>query len=346
MIEDSNGNYQQSTDNNFPGYEYFYNQTKSGCMSSSGKQIEGSLLYDQDKKKATVKVGQTSMCYLYFDKYKTTTFADQLIDSGNLWQSGLEGDGYRYTGSGAVGTDTNPNNFICFGTTDKSECTANQDKYMYRVLGVFSDANGKNHVKLIKYKQLGKYAWNANYQTDISWENSDMYKRLNGSYFLTNTTYDYLQNTTWANRIENWTWSAVNTKSYDGSNGPNYANDLTPNQIYLHEMNRSTKTSTVGEWTNPVAKIGLMYVSDYTLSLGSSALELKGSSALKTGWMHQSNNDTSKYTYEWTLSRSGGNSNVNFYAKTVGTSGDVNGYPVNYMYGVRPVFYLASNQAY
>ena len=346
MIEDSNGNYQQSTDNNFPGYEYFYNQTKSGCMSSSGKQIEGSLLYDQDKKKATVKVGQTSMCYLYFDKYKTTTFADQLIDSGNLWQSGLEGDGYRYTGSGAVGTDTNPNNFICFGTTDKSECTANQDKYMYRVLGVFSDANGNNHVKLIKYKQLGKYAWNANYQTDISWENSDMYKRLNGSYFLTNTTYDYLQNTTWANRIENWTWSAVNTKSYDGSNGPNYANDLTPNQIYLHEMNRSTKTSTVGEWTNPVAKIGLMYVSDYTLSLGSSALELKGSSALKTGWMHQSNNDTSKYTYEWTLSRSGGNSNVNFYAKTVGTSGDVNGYPVNYMYGVRPVFYLASNQAY
>ena len=66
----------------------------------------------------------------------------------------LEGDGYRYTGSGAVGADTNPNNFICFGTTDKSACTANQDKYMYRVLGVFSDANGKNHVKLIKYKQL------------------------------------------------------------------------------------------------------------------------------------------------------------------------------------------------
>ena len=75
-------------------------------------------------------------------------------------------------------------------------CTANQDKYMYRVLGVFSDSNGKNHVKLIKYKQLGStYAWNANYTTDISWENSDMYKGLNGSYFLTNTTYDYLQNT-------------------------------------------------------------------------------------------------------------------------------------------------------
>ena len=117
MIEDSNGNYQESTNSTFPGYEYFYNQTKSGCMSSNGKPIEDSILYDQDKKKATVKVSETSMCYLYFDKYKSTTFADQLIASGNLWQSGLEGDGYRYVGSGAVGTSTNPNNFICFGTT-------------------------------------------------------------------------------------------------------------------------------------------------------------------------------------------------------------------------------------
>ena len=102
----------------------------------------------------------------------------------------------------------------------------------------------------------------------------------------------------------------VNTKTNDGSNGPNYYNGLTPSQIYLHEMNRSTKTSTVGEWTTPSAKIGLMYVSDYTLSLGSSALAMTGSTSanqatLKTGWMHQSNNDTTKSTWEWTLSRRG-----------------------------------------
>ena len=351
MIEDNNGNYQESTNSTFPGYEYFYNQTKSGCMSSNGKPIEDSLLYDQDKKKATVKVSETSMCYLYFDKYKSTTFADQLIDSGNLWQSNLEGDGYRYTGSGAVGTSTNPNNFICFGTTDKAACTANQDKYMYRVLGVFSDANGDNHVKLIKYKQLEKYAWNANFQTDISWENSDMYKGLNGSYFLTNTTYDYLQNTEWSNRIENWTWSAINTKTYDGSNGPNYYNSLTPSQIYLHEMNRSTKTSTVGEWTNPIAKIGLMYASDYTLSLGSSALAITGSTldnkdTLKTGWMHPSNNDETKNTSEWTLSRAGANKGtfVAWYVHSAG-GGNVNSNGVVFSSAVRPVFYLTSNQA-
>ena len=361
MIEDNNGNYQESTNSTFPGYEYFYNQTKSGCMSTNGKHIEDSLLYDQDKKKATVKVSETSMCYLYFDKYKSTTFADQLIDSGNLWQSNLEGDGYRYTGSGAVGTSTNPNNFICFGTTDKSTCTANQDKYMYRVIGVFADAKGDNHVKLIKYKQLGStYAWNANYQTDVAWENSDMYKGLNGNYFLTNTTYDYLQNTTWSNKIENWTWSAVNTKSAeDKTNNTSYYKS-SPKGIYLNEMHKaSTGTLCInsdsgaincngGEWTTPSAKIGLMYASDYALSLGSSALALTtGTGAntelLKTGWMHQSNNDTTKSTYEWTLARVGTNVG-RFTAWYVAIKGGVNSsLSVNISYGVRPVFYLTEN---
>ena len=182
---------------------------------------------------------------------KTKTIVQNLIDSGWLWQSGLEGDGYRYVGtgeyqcsynngkyintSGANGCpswtydaksktvtldlngqtklSTSPNNFICFGTTDKTECTANQDKYMYRVIGIFSDASGDNHVKLIKYKQLGEYDWNDDKETDISWENSDMYKGLNGNYFLTNATYDYMQNTAWLNKIENWTWSASKYKN-------------------------------------------------------------------------------------------------------------------------------------
>ena len=53
---------------------------------------------------------------------------------------------------------------------------------------------------------------------DVNWEDSTLYASLNSSGFLTNTTYDYLQNTTWNNKIENWTWSAVNTKSYGRSN--------------------------------------------------------------------------------------------------------------------------------
>ena len=342
MIEDSNGNYQESTNSTFPGYEYFYNQTKSGCMSSNGKPIEDSLLYDQDKKKATVKVSETSMCYLYFDKYKSTTFADQLIDSGNLWQSGLEGDGYRYTGSGAVGTSTNPNNFICFGTSDKTECTANQDKYMYRVLGVFADANGNNHVKLIKYKQLVSANWN-NTDVDVNWEDSTLYASLNGTGFLTNTTYDYMQNTVWLNKIENWTWSAVKTRGYY------YLHDLSPTQMYLHEMNRSAKPSTIGSWTNPNTKIGLMYASDYILSLGTSALALAtgtsiNSDLLKTGWMHQSNNDTTKSIDEWTLACLGSRDS-NYFSWVSSSRGDVYFYIITSSHAVRPTFYLTSNEA-
>ncbi len=277
-------------------------------------------------------------------------FAQFLVDNytriDGLWSSGLEDDGYRYVGSGAYNSATTPNNFICFGTTDKTECKNNEAKYMYRIIGVFEGSDGNQHLKLISLKQLSQHAWNNDASTDVAWENSDMYTGLNGSYFLTNTTYDYLQNNTWLNKIENWTWSAVNTKTFSHS-GPNYYNSLSPSQIYLHEMNRSSKTSSIGSWTNPTAKIGLMYASDYTLSLGSSALAITGGTydnrtTLKTGWMHQSNNDTTSSTTEWTLSRFGDNSGC-FNAWFVLSGGYVSADSVGYADGARPVFHLTSD---
>ena len=283
------------------------------------------------------------------EQAKGKDFAQFLVDNNTridgLWSSGLEGDGYRYVGSGAYNSATTPDNFICFGTTDKTECKNNEAKYMYRIIGVFPDNNGNQHLKLISLKQLGRYAWNANYQTDVAWENSDMYKGLNGSYFLTNTTYDYMQNETWLNKIENWQWSAVNTKTFTDS-GLDYTS-ITTQEMYLHEMNRSSKTSSIGSWTNPTAKIGLMYASDYTLSLGSSALAITGgtydnSATLKTGWMHQSNNDTTASTKEWTLSRYGV-FDGSFYAQLVGNSGSISNNSVNLTNGARPVFHLTSD---
>ena len=273
------------------------------------------------------------------------TAAEELIASGELWSSGLEGDGYRYTGSGAYNSATTPSNFICFGTSDKTECKNNEAKYMYRIIGVFEGSDGKQHLKLISLKQLtSTYAWNANYQTDVAWENSDMYIGLNGSYFLTNTTYDYLQNSTWLNKIEDWTWSAVNTKTASDS-GPDYYSIATQ-EMYLHEMNRSSKTSTIGAWTTPVAKIGLMYASDYQMSLGSSSLSYTGSSnasTLKTGWLHQRNNDTTASAFEWTLSRRGGLGGI-FGAWRVDSDGYVyiNGVHGTSI-GARPVFHLTSD---
>ena len=66
-----------------------------------------------------------------------------------------------------------------------------------------------------------------------------------------------------------------------------------PKGIYLNEMHK-TSTETLcknnnggavncngGAWTNPTSKIGLMYASDYALSLGASALALTTGSIYK-----------------------------------------------------------------
>ena len=226
---------------------------------------------------------------------------------------------------------------------------------MYRIIGVFEGSDGKQHLKLIKYKPLDSMWHSSN--NDVDWSDSDLYAGLNGSYFLTNTTYDYLQNSTWLNKIENWIWSAVNTKTLDGSGGPNYYDSLSPSQIYLHEMNRSSKTSTIGAWSTSTAKIGLMYVSDYALSLGDSALAIIGGSSdnkalLLTGWMHYNYTGITDGVYggEWTMSRLG-IYDLSFYAWHIYKDGVVSSRRVNGMLSssvyatcwYRPVIYLTSD---
>ena len=285
-------------------------------------------------------------CKIHEDK-----LVEKLIASGNLWQSGLEGDGYRYVGTGSVNASTNPKNFICFGTTDETECTANHDKYMYRVLGVFADMSGNNHVKLIKYKQLEEYKWSSIYDIEVSLKDSNLFNGLNNGYFLNNTIYNYMQQAKWLNKIENWSWNAVNTKTGDGSNGPSYYNSLTPSQIYLHEMNRSGKISSVGEWVSLSAKIGLIYASDYTLSLGTTSMSITGStydntSTFRTSWMYPTNNDSSKSYSEWTLSRAGLIGGTTYATWVIDDTGAINTSGVNMANSVRPVFYLTTDVIY
>ena len=60
--------------------------------------------------------------------------------------------------------------------------------------------------------------------------------------------------------------------------------------------------------------------------------------------MHQSNNDTTVNTWEWTIARTG-TSNINFFAWGVYIEGSFSQTYVSNAYGIRPVFYLTSNQA-
>ena len=343
--------------------------------------------------------------------------AAELIESGALWQSGLEDDGYRYTGTGILcsydegkflapadnqyttpgcskkyynyirttisngqtnkftyqsscpsdndtytysctevtGTimesskNTVPNNFICFGTTDKTECKNNEKKYMYRMIGIFPGSEGNQHLKLIKFNSLGYYKWNS-IDIDVDWQSSTLYTSLNGSSFLTSTTYDYMQNSTWLNKIENWQWIALNTMT-ETKKGLDYQHGASIKDLYLHEMNRSTKSSNIGMWTNVNAKIGLMYASDYVLSLGNQALLLTGNTSknagvLHNGWLYSMNNNATNQV-NWTISRYDYSTSMGKYrAWMVYTDGRVDDYPVTHNAEVRPTFYLTSNVEY
>jgi len=332
MLEQSDGTYKESSSKAFPTNLKF-NQSLSGCIDNLGNKIYGAIEYS--KGVVNVTTSSTSFCYLYFSLDKPAT--DEIIASAgdDLWNSTLEGDGYRFVG-------TNPDNYICFGTTSQSECMSDTDKYMYRIIGIFEDSEGAQHLKLIKKEALNTtYMWNDDSGSSYVWNGTILYSGLNGDYFLNNTTYSYMQDYKWKNKIEDWEYTETNTLTYENS-GPSY-DSLSAKNIYLHEMNRSSKTSTIGEWTNVNAKIGLMYISDYVLSLGSNATNYTSASNyndLKTGWMHISSNDSGAQSAdEWTITRFGYDDQI-YRAWVVALNGEVAHDSVDAEYSVRPVFYL------
>lgn len=321
-----------------------FDVSKSYCEDFNGVKLDNVITRNENGT-FTMTSDVSAYCFIYFTR-KNLNFASQIIDSGVTYQTGLDGDGYRFTGSGDVTSENSPSNFVCFGTTDRRQCKREESKYLYRIIGVFQDSNSINHVKLIKYQNIGVYAWHSTSASDVSWESSDMFNGLNGSYFLTNTNYEYLQDNIWSNKITNWVWSAVNTKTAEAS-GPDYNNGLSPSNMFLHELNRSNKTNSVGTWSNNTAKIGLMYASDYALSLGATARAYTtGTNAnkdnLKTGWLHQSNINTTGH--EYTISRPGIYNSI-YRAYVILDDGSIRSFVTNsagvdLALNVRPVFYL------
>ena len=228
---------------------------------------------------------------------------------------------------------TNPPNYICFGTTNKTECTSTsgQDKYMYRIIGVTKDKGQGKMFKLIKKEALNTlYYWHNIGTSDIKWNASDLYKGLNGisggkysNLFIGNTTY---MPSGWADKIE-----TVNWKYGDFTN-----QKQEPATILQTEQGFTTTVS---------AKIGLMYVADYYFALSKTGTNCASSgSTCKTSWMYISNNDSNPpHSYEYTMLRYGFNGSRS-YAWFVDSNGSVSvGYDLPYTYSVRPVFYLKSN---
>ena len=357
------GDYKTVTQSSWPTEGYKFNAELSKCENGS------TLSWDDTKKAVIVSGNLSDKCYVYFDIYQPT-LAEYIKSQytgtqgeNNIYYhdsdlaNGAGDNSYRYAGA-------NPNNFVCFGTTE-SPCPIDN---LYRIIGVFGEnyhgVTGKQLVKLIKYdymttdelgtdgdysqtykewgmdstykgtygdgERIGVYYWNykATGSATNTWSTSLLNK--------TNLNTNFINNigTTWANKIATVTWKV---------GGNTYANisDVVPATTYQNEIVNPVTTNTTDNATTYSAKIGLMYVSDYGFAASPDAWTLTMSSynnttATNNNWMYMG-------LYEWTISRYADHS---YYAFIVNNDGYVGDGSVDIGYGVRASFNLESSVSY
>ena len=357
------GDYKTVTQSKWPTEGYKFNAELSRCENGS------TLSWDDTKKAVIVSGNLSDKCYVYFDIYQPT-LAEYIKSQytgtqgeNNIYYhdsdlaNGAGDNSYRYAGA-------NPNNFVCFGTTE-SPCPTDN---LYRIIGVFGEnyhgVTGKQLVKLIKYdymttdelgtdgdysqtykewgmdstykgtygdgERIGVYYWNykATGSATNTWSTSLLNK--------TNLNTNFINNigTTWANKIATVTWKV---------GGNTWANigTKTSSVAYTNEITNPVTTNTTDNATTYSAKIGLMYVSDYGFAASPDAWTLTMSSynnttATNNNWMYMG-------LYEWTISRYADYSGDAFFVNYVG---GVDNSDVGSSYGVRASFNLESSVSY
>ena len=326
-----------------------YNANQAG---NAGKRFSAKLMIQQEKILTVLSDVCTSgnnlaTCITTLSNKSEPSIVNIYHHDSSL-ANGARDNSYRYAGA-------NPNNFVCFGTTE-SPCPTDN---LYRIIGVINDK-----VKLIKYdymttdelgtdgdysqtykewgmdstykgtygdgERIGVYYWNykATGSATNTWSTSLLNK--------TNLNTNFINNigTTWANKIATVTWKV---------GGNTWANigTKTSSVAYTNEITNPVTTNTTDNATTYSAKIGLMYVSDYGFAASPDAWTLTMSSynnttAKNNNWMYMG-------LYEWTISRYAGDS---YYAFGVLDDGRVRGNYVNFSSGVRASFSLESSVSY
>ncbi len=259
--------------------------------------------------------------------------------------NGAEDNGYRYSGA-------NPNNYVCFGTTE-NPCP---DENLYRVIGVF---NGQ--VKLIK----ADYTTNAMLGTDgRDYYGSYVDSQGESSYYKGNMTQSDIAAYRWnydesvsSLGSNNWTTSEFNTinlnTNYWNYLGATWQNLIAPTTWHLGGITSDSNTAKAfydGErnnavyGSNPITytdEIGLMYPSDYGYAAYPDAwiTNLNGynsSSITSNNWMYMG-------LSEWTITP---RSSIIFNVFRLNIYGNLYFYNADTGFSVRPVFYLKSNVEY
>ena len=261
---------------------------KSNIETISAETERGILLADYIKSKYTSQGANG----LY---YHTSSLANSAEDNS-----------YRYAGS-------NPNNYVCFG----ADCS-NTDN-IYRIIGVF-----ENEVKLIKINSIGKYPWDSDGGSNISfsssWNPSD---QMN---IALNTTYLNSLDSTWSSKIATHSWKV---------GGFAWQTSHTAKTAYNYEVGQNSDKEIYN------AKIGLMYVSDYGYAAStrywSDALFNYDFDIFNYNWMYLRNS-------EWTISTRSPSSYG--LAMNIQSNGGISYTETDVPLEIRPCFYLNSNVIY
>ncbi len=215
---------------------------------------------------------------------------------------------YRYKGT-ATQVD---NNYICFGTTDKTKCTTTPDNYMYRIIGLTSEADttlglNANQLKIIKATPSStSQVWHNNSNGDIKWDVSDMKTYLNTTFLNDAVSSKWENGTTWQGLITSQQWY---------------------NAYYTNKLSTEPKNAT----TTYSYQIGLMYATDFVNAYQES----------RDNWLFMANGWTSNTAVtEWTMSSAGVAGQVRD-AWEVSVSGSLLPMMMYWTYAVRPVFYVS-----
>ena len=306
--------------------------------ANAGKSMSAKVMIQKEEEKVFLADYVKSL-------YTGTQGDNNIYYHDSSLTNGAGDSSYRYSGA-------NPNNYVCFGSNESTCPTDN----LYRIIGVFG-----NNVKLIKYdygttdelgtdgdynqtykewgmdstykgtygdgERIGVYYWNNSTKKN-TWSESLLNKTNLNTNFINNIGEE------WANKIATTTWKV---------GGNTYSNiySKTPSVVYQNEIVSPVTTNTTDNATEYTAKIGLMYVSDYGFAAEPSAWTLtignyNNTTATSTNWMYMG-------LYEWTISRSAGNSSNAFF---VSFDGGVLGNGVYDDYAVRPSFNLESSITY
>ena len=360
------GDYKTVTQSGWPTEGYKFNTELSRCENGS------EISWDDTKKAVIVSGNLSDKCYVYFDIWIPTiadyctngtdlatcvkNFGDQGVDVSNIYihdsslTNGAGDNSYRY-----AGPSESVNNFVCFGTNE-SPCPTDN---LYRIIGVI---DGK--VKLIKYdyitiEEIGKNGAYATTQDDLG--NAEFYKGENkklsliGAYFWnytetsggintwstsslnkTNLNTNYINNigTEWSNKIATTTWKV-------GGNSETNIINAVPMVAYANEIKNPNAINSNDNATTYDAKVGLMYVSDYSFAACPEAWTLMINSydnaiALSSNWMYMG-------LYEWTISR---DSSSNYISFNIDKTGAVMRSGCGFNSAIRVTFNLNSSVSY